>query len=299
MDFVSRLIQEGYTEEEIGDILESIYLIEKNGGENFLAEEAEYIVEIRGFIARQLAKLRGLPQTPAIRRQIERLKKMGSKGDDVAQKADDAGGAIVKKADDVVDATKPPGFAETRPGSSTYKPSSNKSKPTTKKGDTPTPPVKPTPKPKPKGGLKSKLGKAALLGAGAATYLALTKDGKQAPLNSDENVATPDSSSPGSGDPSTTDDQKNKDTSTAAKHGIPKAPFWWSSTKPKSLGYMANPGLASYRNVRRNINSAYEIVVDYILTEGHADTIQEAEYVMNQMEFDHICEIVERYTLNE
>lgn len=298
MDFVSRLIQEGYSEEEIGDILESIYLIEKNGGENFLAEEAEYIVEVRGFIARQLAKLRGLPQTPAIRRQIERLKKMGSKGDDVAQKADDAGGAIVKKADDVVDATKPPGFAETRPGSSTYKPSSNKSKPTNKKGDTPTPPATPTPKPKPKpkGGLKSNLGKAALLGAGAATYLALTKDGKQAPLNSDENVATSDNT-PGSGDPGAADDQKNKDTSTAAKHGIPKAPFWWSSTKPKSLGYMANPGLASYRNVRRN--EAYEIVMDYLLSEGHADTIQEAEYVMNQMEFDHICEIVERYTLNE
>jgi len=298
MDFVSRLIQEGYTEEQIGDILESIYLIEKNGGENFLAEEAEYIVEVRGFIARQLAKLRGLPQTPAIQKQIKRLQRLVKGGkdkvDDVAQKADDAGGAIVKKADDVVDATKPPGFAETRPGSSTYKPSSSKSKPTTKKGDAPTPPVKPTPKPKPKGDLKSKLGKAALLGAGAATYLSLTNDGTKAPKNSDENVAKPDSSPPGSGDP---DDQKNKDTSTAAKHGIPKAPFWWSSTKPKSLGYMANPGLASYRNVRRN--EAYEIVMDYLLSEGHADTIQEAEYVMNQMEFDHICEIVERYTLNE
>jgi len=39
--------------------------------------------------------------------------------------------------------------------------------------------------------------------------------------------------------------------------------------------------------------------MDYLLSEGHADTIQEAEYVMNQMEFDHICEIVERYNLNE
>ena len=112
MDFVARLINEGYCEEDIGDILESLYLIEKNGGGSVIMEEQEYIVEVRGFLARQLAKLRGLPQTPAIQKQIKRLERLIKGGkdkvDDVAKKGDDVAGTIVKKADDVIDASKPP-----------------------------------------------------------------------------------------------------------------------------------------------------------------------------------------------
>jgi hypothetical protein len=38
---------------------------------------------------------------------------------------------------------------------------------------------------------------------------------------------------------------------------------------------------------------AYDIVLDYLLSEGHADTLSEAHYVMMQMDKDHIQNIVE------
>ena len=36
----------------------------------------------------------------------------------------------------------------------------------------------------------------------------------------------------------------------------------------------------------------YDVVLDYVLSEGHADTIDEAHYVMTQMDTDTIQEIV-------
>jgi hypothetical protein len=39
---------------------------------------------------------------------------------------------------------------------------------------------------------------------------------------------------------------------------------------------------------------AYEIVLEYILSEGHADTLSEAHYVMMQMDAEHIRNIVEQ-----
>jgi len=38
---------------------------------------------------------------------------------------------------------------------------------------------------------------------------------------------------------------------------------------------------------------AYDIVLDYLLSEGHADTVSEANYIMLQMSADHIQDIVE------
>ena len=37
----------------------------------------------------------------------------------------------------------------------------------------------------------------------------------------------------------------------------------------------------------------YDLVLDYILSEGHADTVEEAHYVMTQMDADTIQTIVE------
>ena len=37
---------------------------------------------------------------------------------------------------------------------------------------------------------------------------------------------------------------------------------------------------------------AYDLVLDYVLTEGHADTVEEAHYVMGQMDSETIQEIV-------
>ena len=297
MDFVARLINEGYGEEDIGDILESLYLIEKNGGGSVLMEEQEYIVEVKGFLARQLAKLRGLPQTPAIRKQIKRLERLVKGGkdkvDDVAKKADDVPGAVVKKADDVVDATKPPTASSptrTRPSGA----------PVRQAGQTPS--GKPAPKPKPKGKgkdvtpatppvkgkalSKGNLTKLGLLGAGALTYNALNDGGKN---NSESDSSTPTSTPTSTS--TDTKDQKPKDPTA----DLPKAPFWWEKTKPKTLGYMADPSLSSYRNVRRK-NEAYEIVLNHLIDGGHAETIEEANYIMEQMEFDHFVDIIESYS---
>ena len=38
---------------------------------------------------------------------------------------------------------------------------------------------------------------------------------------------------------------------------------------------------------------SYDLVLDYLLSEGHADTVEEAHYIMLRLEADHIQEIVE------
>ena len=38
---------------------------------------------------------------------------------------------------------------------------------------------------------------------------------------------------------------------------------------------------------------AYEVVLDYLLSEGHADTVEEAHYVMMQLDAEYVQSIVE------
>ncbi len=38
---------------------------------------------------------------------------------------------------------------------------------------------------------------------------------------------------------------------------------------------------------------AYEVVLDYLLSEGHADTVEEAHYVMMQLDSEFIQNIIE------
>ena len=295
MDFVARLINEGYCEEDIGDILESLYLIEKNGGGSVIMEEQEYIVEVGGFLARQLAKLRGLPQTPAIRKQIKRLERLIKGGkdkvDDVAKKGDDVAGKVVKKADDAVDATKPPTASSptrTRPSGAPVRQAGQTptGKPAPKPKSKPdVTPVKPTPKPKSSNKLPGWAATAGLAGLGALGYNTLTGGGKDSGSDSDSDSSTSTSST------STTPTETKPKDPTA---GLPKAPFWWSSLKPKTLGYQQGPSnISSYRNVRGSKNEAYEIVLEYLIDGGHANTIEEANYIMMQMEFEHFIDIVE------
>lgn len=39
----------------------------------------------------------------------------------------------------------------------------------------------------------------------------------------------------------------------------------------------------------------YDIVLNYLLSEGHADTLDEANYIMLEMDENAICTIVEEY----
>ena len=43
-------------------------------------------------------------------------------------------------------------------------------------------------------------------------------------------------------------------------------------------------------------NEAYDVVLDYLLSEGHVDTVEEAHYVMLQMTSQHVQEVVEERT---
>ena len=41
----------------------------------------------------------------------------------------------------------------------------------------------------------------------------------------------------------------------------------------------------------------YDLVLDYIITEGHADTVEEAHYVMTQMDAETIQTIIAEYEI--
>ena len=41
---------------------------------------------------------------------------------------------------------------------------------------------------------------------------------------------------------------------------------------------------------------AYDVVLDYLLSEGHEDTVEEAHYVMLQMTSEHVQQVVEERT---
>ena len=51
------------------------------------------------------------------------------------------------------------------------------------------------------------------------------------------------------------------------------------------------PGF-SYKKNLNNSYEPYDLVLDYVLTEGHADTVEEAHYIMNQMDSETIQKIV-------
>ena len=43
----------------------------------------------------------------------------------------------------------------------------------------------------------------------------------------------------------------------------------------------------------RNIKDSYDVVLEYLLSEGHVETVEEADYVMMQMTSEHVQDIVE------
>jgi hypothetical protein len=55
----------------------------------------------------------------------------------------------------------------------------------------------------------------------------------------------------------------------------------------------ANRGLSTIRSSYEY--DAYDLVLEYLLSEGHADTVEEANYVMLEMDAEMIGDIVEQY----
>ena len=58
---------------------------------------------------------------------------------------------------------------------------------------------------------------------------------------------------------------------------------------------MKNVATGDY-NPRQPIMNAYDLVLDYLLSEGHVDTVEEAHYVMLQMTSEHVQQVVEERT---
>ena len=58
---------------------------------------------------------------------------------------------------------------------------------------------------------------------------------------------------------------------------------------------MKNAATGDY-NPRQPIMNAYDLVLDYLLSEGHVDTVEEAHYVMLQMTSEHVQQVVEERT---
>ena len=80
-----------------------------------------------------------------------------------------------------------------------------------------------------------------------------------------------------------------------------KSPGWWRlQNQPKDL-YKNSPGyrvsLKAYKNIRANptpsIYDHYEVIADYLIKEGHASDIKEADYVMKQLDEEFIQSIIE------
>jgi hypothetical protein len=80
------------------------------------------------------------------------------------------------------------------------------------------------------------------------------------------------------------------------KKSQPPAPAIPTTPKPDS-GKGLSPAPSKPGTPERNQPSvekeAYDVVLDYLLSEGHADTVEEAHYVMMQLDSEYIQSIVE------
>ena len=188
----------------------------------------------------------------------------------------------------------------TRP--STIKP---KTKPNSGSGSgtttptTPTKPAKPT-KPTKPGLTKGKLatGAAITAGLGAALLAPNVKDIVTGGNGNGETVAD----NPAGSDPAGTDPEGSKNGDEGKKPPVVTRPKpdgktpWWLGPGGDTTKLGRRPrydvALQSYRNPSQSLRNGFEMVADYLISEGHADTVEEARYVINQMEVDDITEIL-------
>ena len=70
--------------------------------------------------------------------------------------------------------------------------------------------------------------------------------------------------------------------------------------KGEKLGVISKNQRKKYDLQVANMNNkveAYDLVLDYVLTEGHADTVEEAHYVMMQLDEETIKEFIKKAAL--
>ena len=99
-----------------------------------------------------------------------------------------------------------------------------------------------------------------------------------------------------------TDTNKNGNDTTPPKTPKKKGTPWWiarnqSLIRKPDVPFRTDVALKRFRNPSSNkdysvISSEYEYLVDYLIAEGHAETVEEATYVMEQMGEEVAVEIL-------
>ena len=99
-----------------------------------------------------------------------------------------------------------------------------------------------------------------------------------------------------------TDTDKNGNDTTPSKTPKKKGTPWWiarnrSLIRKPDVPFRTDVALKRFRNPSSNkdysvISSEYEYLVDYLIAEGHAETVEEATYVMEQMGEEVAVEIL-------
>ena len=116
--------------------------------------------------------------------------------------------------------------------------------------------------------------------------------GQDPALGSQPDTPAADKEKPGDGDKKGDDPKETK----------PKSSYgWWMLHRQQPDLYKRSPGYKvsrdAYRNIRANprpsIYDNFDLIADYLINEGHASTIEEAEYVMNQLDEEFIQSIIE------
>ena len=161
------------------------------------------------------------------------------------------------------------------------------------------PPKKTPPKNKPGVVNKGNITKAGLGAAGLGLGAALLND-KLSGDGTDDSTTTANNT-----DSSKTDTDKNgNDTNdtTPSKTPKKKGTPWWiarnqSLIRKPDVPFRTDVALKRFRNPSSNkdysvISSEYEYLVDYLIAEGHAETVEEATYVMEQMGEEVAVEIL-------
>lgn len=166
-------------------------------------------------------------------------------------------------------------------------------------------------------------GGAALVGGGLILPNLLPPepgDGNTAPRQSKEDEPTPPPATNPDADAQAKAEAKRRAEEEAAKKkaeagSSPKRSYgWWRLQNQQPDLYKRSPGyqtsLKAYRNIRANpipsiygvdqrkklsdMYDHYEVVADYLIKEGHASNIEEANYVMQQLDEEFIQSIIDK-----
>ena len=162
------------------------------------------------------------------------------------------------------------------------------------------PPKKTPPKNKPGVVNKGNITKAGLGAAGLGLGAGLLND-KLSGDGTDDSTTTANNTDSSKTNTDTNTDKNGNDTTppkTPKKKGTP----WWiarnrSLIRKPDVPFRTDVALKRFRNPSSNkdysvISSEYEYLVDYLIAEGHAETVEEATYVMEQMGEEVAVEIL-------